>query len=66
MSTRGIARFDVPPFGLEEAAAIHALIEADRRDEADAQLRHLVHEGVPPTQLFEMAMALADQRAGGG
>jgi len=51
-------------WGLTEAAAIYDLIVGGHRDVADEQLRHYVHGGVTPTELFETAMALADQRAG--
>lgn len=62
MTRRGIARFDSPTFGIDEAAQIVALIQSGRRDEADEALRHHVHLGVPPSVLFEMAMALARRR----
>ena len=51
-------------FGLTEAEAVHRLITGGHRDVADDQLRHYVHTGIAPTELFEMAMALADQQAG--
>jgi len=61
-------RADMPrsasTWGLTEAAAIYDLIAAGHREAADDQLRHYVHGGVTPTELFETAMALADQRAG--
>lgn len=62
---RGIDRFEPPPFGLAEAAEINELIAAGHSDEADERLRHLVHVGVPPSVLFEMAMELVSQTEAG-
>jgi hypothetical protein len=54
----GLDRFATPAFGVDEAEAIHRLIADGHRAQADEQLRHLVHLGVAPTELFEAAMAL--------
>ena len=54
-------RLGVPVFGLDEAQTIVDMIADGRRQEADDLLRHYVHQGVPPTELFEAAMALARQ-----
>jgi hypothetical protein len=62
MAPRGIRRFAAPTFDLAEAETIHAKITAGRRAEADEELRHLVHGGVAPSELFEIAMALGRQR----
>jgi hypothetical protein len=58
---RGVARFEAPVFGLDEAREILALITDGHRQEADDALRHYVHVGVPPSVLFEVAMALQRQ-----
>lgn len=58
---RGLERFVTPQFDREEAQAIVDMINEGRRGEADELLRHYVHSGVAPTELFEAAMNLARQ-----
>jgi len=53
---RGVRRFDTSPtFGPVEAAEITKLVRRDP-EAADTALRELVHAGVPPSTLWEMAM----------
>jgi hypothetical protein len=55
MPPRGVGRFSAPTFGPEQAAEIRDKLKAGRHTEVDEQLIHLVHEGVPPSTLWEQA-----------
>jgi hypothetical protein len=52
---RGTGRFAPPTFGPDEAATIRDKLKAGKHAEVDEELTHLVHEGVPPSTLWEQA-----------
>jgi hypothetical protein len=57
MAARGVRRFQAPTFGPIEAVEIATMLRAGRHTEVNDRLVHLVHAGVPPGTLFEMAMS---------
>lgn len=55
---RGIDRFDAPTFGIDQGEEIRTKLADGQVAEVDTELAHLVHAGVPPSTLFEVAMAV--------